>query len=243
MFSMYGVPDNYIYVYSTYVDSVLGLLWGMSVILYLSNRNRTESLLITGLVLFPMVQIKDTGMFFALSTMLVVSIDRIFFQTIGLPVKLKQIGTLVAVVMVSWASWSMFKQHNEIEPARYSNLLASVAESIEELMMEPQNYKRKVAANWLRSMAHVGDVQKTRENLREAESNYIEGFGPTFALSNFSLSPLYWMVIWMGFVFSISTGRTFETRDVFLTTMITLALLVLVYSCLILFLYMSYFSK
>ena len=250
LFSTLGTNGAFsIHVYSLYVDSILGLCWGMSVILYLSNRNRMESMIISGLALFSMVQLKETGVFFAFSTILVVTIDKMFFHTSELPIKLKQVGTLIAVVMISWASWSMFKQYNEIGSTRISNVSVSVVNSIEESLLDPQSYKRKVAVNWLRSMTYAGNVNKISANLREAENHFIARFGPTFAFSNFSLSPLYWMIIWGIFVFSLysihagSTGHTYESRNVFLTSMISLAILVLVYSCLILLLYISYFSE
>ena len=100
LFNMYGSPDHYIPAYAIYADSVLGLCWGMSVILYISNRNKMESLIVTGIVLFSIVQIKEMGVFFAFSTILVVTIDKIFFHTSGFPAKLKQVGTLIAVVVV-----------------------------------------------------------------------------------------------------------------------------------------------
>ena len=249
LFNMYGSPDHYIPAYAIYADSVLGLCWGMSVILYISNRNKMESLIVTGIVLFSIVQIKEMGVFFAFSTILVVTIDKIFFHTSGFPAKLKQVGTLIAVVVVSQASWNVFKHYNEIESRIGSpNLSVSYANVLRNIMSDPQDYRRTVAVNWLRSMTYAGDVNKIRADFHETEDNFIAGFGPTFAFSNFSLSPLYWIVIFMIFIFSSysfhagNTGHLNELRNMYLTSMICLAMLVLIYACVILFLYMSYFS-
>ena len=237
-----------IYAYSMLADTILGLCWGMSVVLYLSNRNRPQYLIITSLALFPIVQIKDTGVLYSFSTILVIAMDRMIFHTSGLPVKLKQVGTLIAVVMISWASWNMFKQYNEIEAANYSNLPVQAVNAIKEILSDPQDYQRTTAANWLHSMTYAGNVNEIRADMREAENNFIAGFGPTFAFSNFSLSPLYWLIIYSIFAFSLysahagSTGTRIESKNVYLTAAISLAVLVVIHACFILFMYMFRFS-
>ena len=244
MFSTLG----FLSAYSLYADSALGLCWGMSVILYISNRNKMESLIITGLALFSMVQIKEMGVFFAFCTIFIVAIDKMFFHTSELPVKLKQVGALIAVVMISWASWNIFKQIHEIESTRHSNPPVSAVDSIREILSDPQDHKKTISANWLRSMTYAGNVDRIRADLPETENSFIEGFGPTLAFSDFSLSPLYWMIIYLIFVFSLyfvhagNTGNMYQLRNVYLTSMICLAMLVVIYACFILFLYISYFS-
>ena len=244
LFNTHGLPA----AYSLYADSVLGLCWGMSVILYISNRSRMESLIVTGLVLFSMVQIKEMGAFFAFCTIFIVAIDKLFFHTSESPVKLKQIGMLIAVVMISWVSWNIFKQIHEIESTRHSNLPTSAVDAISEILSDPDDHRKTVSVNWLRSMTYAGNVNRIRAGLHETENSFIAGFGPTFAFSDFSLSPLYWMIIYVIFVFSLyfvhtaSTGNTYRLRNVYLISMICLGMSVVIYACLILLLYMFYFS-
>ena len=245
---MSGIPDSYQYAYSTLVDTILGLCWGMSIIVYLSNRNRKESLIIMGIVLFFLVQLKDTGLIFSCMTIFIITIDKIFFHTSKLQTKIKQICTLIAVVIFSWGSWSMYKYHNEIESLRISNFSWDAMVTIKQITSDPQEYQKSVISNWLRSMTYAGNIKNLRTNLHEAENDFISGFGPTFNLSEFSLSPLYWIIIFAIFVFLLysahagSTGYMYELRNVYLTAMVCLAILFVIYSCLILFLYLFYFS-
>lgn len=219
-----------------YNDSMLGLCWGMSVILYLINRNRDKAMLIiTSICLFFLVQVKPIGIVFAFFTLFTVAIDEAFFSRVGPPAKLKKLGVLIAAVIVSWASWSAFKSYNGIA---HSSVTLSL-EAIYDFLSDPQDYQKATAENFLHSLIYTGGEQH--------KDGLIERFAHPFAFSNFSLSPLGWAFIFAIFMFLCCLiGNT--SRDVFrqrrrhIALTMSLIVVLSMYVCLLLFFYMTTFS-
>lgn len=148
-FCLYSLVDVFAQpVFSLYADSVLGLCWGMSILLYLINRKRDRVvIIITSLCLFSMVQVKEMGLVFACCTIFIIMIDEGFFSTFRLPVVLKRLGVLTAVVLVSYASWSLFKSYNGVVGSSFSLDSGSIYDSLFDL----QDYQRTTAENFLYS--------------------------------------------------------------------------------------------
>ncbi len=246
-FCFYSLPDVFVQpVSSLYADSVLGLCWGMSLILYLMNRKQDRVvLIITSLCLFSMVQVKEMGLVFAFCTIFMVMIDEGFFSTFRLPVVLKRLGVLTAVVLVSYASWSMFKSYNGVVASSFS----LDSERIDSLF-DLQDYQRTTAENYLYSLIHIGNVAKTQAVLDEQhQDRFIGSFAHQFHFFEFSLSPLYWAIIFVIFM-SLSyyltrntTEKIFDRRSRCVTFTISLLASLVAYTCLILFLYMFAFSQ
>lgn len=232
-------------VFSLYGDSVLGLCWGMSILLYLINRKRDRVvLIITSLCLFSMVQVKEMGLVFACCTIFIVMIDEGFFSTFRLPAVLKRLGVLTAVVLVSYASWSLFKSYNGVVGSSFSLDIGSIYDSLFDL----QDYQRTTAENFLYSLIHVGNVAETQAVFDEEQDRFIGSFAHQFHFFEFSLGPLYWAIIFVMFM-SLSywlAGNTsksiFASRSRCMTHTICLLASLAAYSCLLLFVYMFAFS-
>ena len=247
-FCFYSLVDVFaLPVFSLYADSVLGLCWGMSILLYLMNRKQDRVvLIITSICLFSMVQVKEMGLVFAFSTIFMVMIDEGFFSTFRLPVVLKRLGVLTAVVLVSYASWSMFKSYNNVVISSFS----LDGERIYDSLFDLQDYQRTTAENYLYSLIHIGNEAKTQAVLDEQhQDRFIGSFAHQFHFFEFSLSPLYWAIIFVIFM-SLSyylTGNTpeklFDRRSRCVAFTICLLASLAAYTCLILFLYMFAFSQ
>lgn len=247
-FCFYSLVDVFaLPIYSLYADSVLGLCWGMSLILYLINRKQDKIVLIlTSICLFSMVQVKEIGLVFGFFTIFIVLIDEGFFSTFRLPVMLKRLAVLTAVVLVSHASWSMFKSYNGVIGTSF--ILDS--ERIYDSLFDLQDYQRTTAENYLYSLIHIGNVAKTQAVLDEQhQDRFIGNFAHQFHFFEFSLSPLYWAIIFVIFM-SLSyylTGNTteklFDRRSRCVTFTICLLASLAAYTCLILVLYMFAFSQ
>ena len=141
LFYLFAVP-----VSSLYNDSVLALCWGMSMILYLINENRTKSLIITSIGLFVMVQVKEMGLVFAFCTIFIVMIDEAFFYRVKLPVKLKRLGVLTAVVLVSYTSWNLFTSFSGVTQASFN------LDRFEGSLFDLKSYQKTTAKNFLYSL-------------------------------------------------------------------------------------------
>ena len=244
-FCFYSLADVFAMpVYSLYADSVLGLCWGMSLILYLINRKQDKIvLIITSLCLFSMVQVKEMGLVFAFFTIFIVMIDEGFFApNIRLPVMLKRLTVLTAVVLVSYASWGMFKSYNGVVASSFS--LSS--ERIYDSLFDLQDYQRTTAENYLYSLIHI----KTQAVLdQQHQDRFIARFAHQFHFFEFSLSPLYWAIIFVIFM-SLSyyltgnpTEKIFDRRSRCVTFTICLLVSLAAYTCLMLFLYMFAFHQ
>ncbi len=247
-FCFYSLIDVFVLpVSSLYADSVLGLCWGMSMLLYLMNRKQDRVvLIITSLCLFSMVQVKEMGLVFACCTIFIVMLDEGFFSTFRLPVVLKRLGVLTAVVLVSFASWSMFKSYNGVVGPSFSIDSGQVYDSLFDL----EDYQKTTAENFLYSLIHIGNVAQTQSVFDEQhQDRFIGSFAHKFHFFEFSLSPLYWAIIFVIFM-SLSywlTGnpprKIFDRRSSCMTFTICLLALLAAYTCLILFLYMFAFSE
>lgn len=215
-----------------YNDSVLGLCWGMSVILYLINRKQAKvGLIITSICLFSMVQVKPIGLVFAFSTIFIVAIDEAFFFKVRLPVKLKRLCLLIAVVLVSYASWSAFKSYSGVT---HSSFVFSL-EWIYDSLADPKDYQKTTAENFLDSLIY-----------QHTHRWYIGRFAHPSAFLDFSLSPLGWAIIFAIFMFLCCLiGNTSQKiqRSRHITLTICLIVVLSMYTCLLLFLYMTTFSE
>ena len=234
-------------VFSLYGDSVLGLWWGMSILLYLINGKRDRVvLIITSLCLFSMVQVKEMGLVFACCTIFIVMIDEGFFSTFRLPVVLKRLGVLTAVVLVSFASWSMFKSYNGVVGSSFSLDIGQIYDSLFDL----EDYQKTTAENFLYSLIHIGNVAETQAVFDEQhQDRFIGSFAHKFHFFEFSLSPLYWaiiFVIFMSLSYWLAWGNTsekiFASRSRWMTFMICLLASLATYICLMLVVYMFVFS-
>ena len=244
----YSLIDVFVLpVSSLYADSVLGLCWGMSMLLYLMNRKQDRVvLIITSLCLFSMVQVKEMGLVFACCTIFIVMLDEGFFSTFRQPVLLKRLGVLTAVVLVSYASWSMFKSYNGVVRSSFSLDSGSIYDSLFDL----DDYQKTTAENFLYSLIHIGNVAQTQAVFDEQhQDRFIGSFAHPFAFFEFSLSPLYWAIIFVIFM-SLSywlTGnpprKIFDRRSSCMTFTICLLALLAAYTCLMLFLYMFAYSE
>ena len=220
-----------------YNDSMLGLCWGMSVILYLINRNRDKAMLIiTSICLFFLVQVKPIGVVFACFTLFIVAIDEAFFSRVRLPAKAKKLGVLIAVVIVSWASWSAFKSYNGITHPSFTFSFEAIYDSL----TDPQNYQKTTAENFLYSLIYTGGEQH--------KDGFIGSFAHPFAFSDFSLSPLRWALVFAIFMsMCCLIGNTprdvFQQRSRHIALTMSLVVVLSMYACLLLFLYMTTFSE
>ena len=246
-FCFYSLVDVFLLpVYSLYADSVLGLCWGMSILLYLMNRNQDRVvLIITSICLFSMVQVKEIGLVFAFFTIFIVLIDEGFFSTFRLPVVLKRLGVLTAVVLVSYASWSMFKSYNGVVAFSFS----LDGERIYDSLFDLQDYQRTTAENYLYSLIHIGNIAKTQAVLDDQhQDRFIGNFAHQFHFFEFSLSPLYWAIIFVIFMLlsyyltGNTTEKIFDRRSQYVTFTICLLASLVAYTCLSLVFYMSAFS-
>lgn len=246
-FCFYSLVDVFAQpVFSLYGDSVLGLCWGMSILLYLMNRKQGElCFYITSLCLFSMVQVKEMGLVFACCTIFIIMIDEGFFSTFRLPVVLKRLGVLTAVVLVSYASWSLFTSYNGVVGSSFSLDSGSIYDSLFDL----QDYQRTTAENFLYSLIHVGNVAETQTVFdAQHQDRFIGSFAHHFHFFEFSLSPLWWAIIFVMFM-SLSywlagntPERIFASRSRFMTFMICLLASLWLYICLLLVVYMFVFS-
>ena len=226
LFYLFVQPISWIYN-----DSVLGLCWGMSVILYLINRKQDKvGLIITSICLFSMVQVKPIGLVFAFSTIFIVAIDEAFFFRARLPVKLKRLCLLIAVVLVSYASWSAFKSYSGVT---HSSFVFSL-EWIYDSLADPEDYQKTTAENFLDSLIY------------QHKDRYIGRFAHPSAFLDFSLSPLEWAIIFAIFMFLCCLiGNTSQKiqRSRHITLTICLIVVLSMYTCLLLLLYMTTFSE
>ena len=246
-FCFYSLVDVFAQpVFSLYGDSVLGLCWGMSILLYLINRKRDRVvLIITSLCLFSMVQVKEMGLVFACCTIFIIMIDEGFFSTFRLPAVLKRLGVLTAVVLVSYASWSMFKSYDGVVGSSFSLDSGAIYDSLFDL----QDYQRTTAENFLYSLIHVGNVAKTQSVFDEQhQDRFIGSFAHQFHFFEFSLGPLYWAIIFVMFLslsywLARNTSKSiFASRSRCLTFTICLLASLGLYICLLLVVYMFVFS-
>ena len=245
-FCFYSLVDVFtLPVFLLYADSVLGLCWGMSILLYLINRKQDRVvLIITSLCLFSMVQVKEMGLVFACCTIFIVMIDEGFFSTFRLPVVLKRLGVLTAVVLVSFASWSMFKSYNGVVGSSFSLDIGQIYDSLFDL----RDYQRTTAENFLYSLIHIGNVAETQAVFDEShQDRFIGGFAHQFHFFEFSLGPSYWAIIFVIFM-SLSywlAGNTskkiFASRSRCMTFTICLLASLATYTCLLLVVYMFVF--
>ena len=235
-------------VFSLYGDSVLGLCWGMSILLYLINGKRDRVvLIITSLCLFSMVQVKEMGLVFACCTIFIVMIDEGFFSTFRLPVVLKRLGVLTAVVLVSYASWSTFKSYNGVVRSSFSLDSGSIYHSL----FDREDYQKTTAENFLYSLIHTGNVAETQAVFDEQhQDRFIGSFAHPFHFFEFSLSPLYWaiiFVIFMSLSYWLAWGNTsekiFASRSRCMTFTICLLASLAALTCLLLVVYMFVFSS
>ena len=241
-FCFYSLVDVFLLpVSSLYADSVLGLCWGMSILLYLINRKQDRVvLIITSLCLFSMVQVKEMGLVFACCTIFIVMIDEGFFSTFRLPVVLKRLGVLTAVVLVSFASWSMFKSYNGVVGSSFSLDIGQIYDSLFDL----EDYQKTTAENFLYSLIHIGNVAETQAVFDEShQDRFIGSFAHQFRFFEFSASPLWWAIIFIIFM-SLSyrlAGNTskkiFASRSQCMTFTICLLVSLAAYTCLLLVFY------
>ena len=228
-------------IFSLYADSVLGLCWGMSILLYLMNRKQDRVvLIITSLCLFSMVQVKEMGLVFACCTIFIVMIDEGFFSTFRLPVVLKRLGVLTAVVLVSFASWSTFKSYNGVVGSSFSLDIGQIYDSLFDL----QDYQRTTAENFLYSLIHIGNVAETQAVFDEQHQDRLIGsFAHPFHFFEFSLSPLWWAIIFVIFMFlsywlaGNTSKKVFASRSRCMTFTICLLASLAAYTCLLLVFY------
>ena len=219
-----------------YNDSVLGLCWGMSVILYLINRKQAKvGLIITSICLFSMVQVKPIGLVFAFSTIFIVAIDEAFFFKVRLPVKLKRLCLLIAVVLVSYASWSAFKSYSGVTHSSFVFDLEWIYDSL----ADPKDYQKTTAENFLYSLIY-------QHKDRYIEKISVGRFAHPSAFLDFSLSPLGWAIIFAIFMFLCCfIGNTSQKiqRSRHITLTICLIVVLSMYTCLLLFFYMTIFQE
>ena len=220
-----------------YNDSVLGLCWGMSVILYLINRKQDKAMLIiTSISLFSMVQVKPIGIVFAFFTLFIVAIDEAFFFSKLPPAKLKKLCVLIAVVLISHGSWSAFKSYSGITHSPFTFNLEEIYRSLS----DPKDYQKTTAENFLYSLIYTGGEQH--------KDRFIGRFAHPFAFLNFSLSPLGWALIFAIFMslcclIGNTSQKIFQQRSRHITLTICLIAVLLMYTCLLLFLFLTTFSE
>ncbi len=101
-------------------DNLLGLFFGMSILLYLLNKKNKKRFLIVGLVLFCMVQLKEIGILFSLFAVFVIVCLELFEKKKNYISILKRIVLLLIFIIISKTSWTLFKKYRNIEKQSFS---------------------------------------------------------------------------------------------------------------------------
>ena len=223
-------------VSSLYADSVLALSFGMSIILYIANKQNKAQFLIINILLLSMVQIKPTGLIFAFLAITVISIYELCFMERRLSSKLIRLCVLAATTSGSYISWNIIKLHNEI-------ISPSIVRRYSKLLSDLEDYHKVVAENFLYTSTYIGNIHEIRAAYANIlEERFVGYFAHPFG--DFSLSPLYWTIIFLSFVFASSLYlRSWRDRKQHICLGVLLTVVVVIYSSLLLFTYMAIFSQ
>ncbi len=103
---------NYLSISHLYNDALLALFWGLSIVVYITNK---KYLWIVGVILFCLPQIKETGILFCSFSLLIVAVNELFFSKELFQFKLKKIGILIGIVILSKLSWFLYIQYKGVE--------------------------------------------------------------------------------------------------------------------------------
>ena len=219
-------------VSSLYADSVLALCFGISIILYIANKQNKVQFLIINILLFSMVQIKPTGLIFASLAITVIAVYELCFMERRLSSKLIRLCVLAATILGSYISWSIIKFHSGITSpsiaSRYSKFLSGL-----------EDHQKVVVENFLYSLTYIG-------NNEIFVGYFAHPFGNLFThpFGDFSLSPLYWTIIFLSFVFASSFYlQSWRDRTKHICLGVLLTIVVVIYTSLLLFTYMAIFSQ
>ena len=100
-------------IWIIYCDALIGMFWGVSIILYLKNKEKQKLLLLTlGVTLFCMVQIKNVGIALSGLTIFIIFINELFLERKPILKSLKGILILVLIFIASRYSWKEYLKYS-----------------------------------------------------------------------------------------------------------------------------------
>ena len=113
-----------------YNDALLGMFFGLAIVLYMLNKDNPKLYLLTlGVVIFCIAQIKESGFIFISLIIFIIFINEILLERKSLLKSLKRIGILVLVFITTRYSWKEYlkysygrKERGDILPVPISSL-------------------------------------------------------------------------------------------------------------------------
>ncbi len=109
---LFGIVE-FLSISHIYNDATLALFWGLSIILYLSNRKK--NLWVVGAIMFCLPQIKEIGLLYCCFTLFIIAINELFYKKELFKPRLKKLGILIGVVIISKLSWFLYLQHKGVD--------------------------------------------------------------------------------------------------------------------------------
>lgn len=239
-------------VYAIYVDSVLALCWAMSIILYMMNKDTRHPFLAASIILFFMVQVKESALFFALTAIFVIGVVHILNSGPILRRKVLNIGFLFAVVAVSSVSWNIFFSISGVTTNTYTVDIRNISN-----LPDLEAYQIATIENYMRSLIYFGDYPlRPIEQISDSENTgrvihyftrpiFGDSAPPIFRVS---VAPIYWTILFLIFMLLFSLERKtiimlFGHRSLFYSLLLSLLLVTTGYLCLMLFLYLFSMSS
>ncbi len=131
-----------------YNDAPLALFWALSIILYLSNTKK--HFWIVGLVLFCIPQIKEIGILYCCFTLFIIGVNELFFKKELLLHKLKKIGILIGLVIISKLSWFLYIQYKGVDVNSFQ-----LGNKVEYEQVDIDKSKER----YFKSLVHVGQYK------------------------------------------------------------------------------------
>ncbi len=135
---------KYISISSIYNDATLALFWALSIILYLCNTK--NKIWIVGGVLFCLPQIKEIGLLYCCFTLLIITINELFFNKIKFLTKLKIIGFLIGIVILSKLTWFIYIQYKGVEVNSFEIGKNRIVHSQEDINKFKDNYYNSITS-------------------------------------------------------------------------------------------------